>query len=365
MRRLGRLLLNVVIVALLVGLGSNNGQECAGLFGPIVVGFAFCVLGDLLDVLMLSSFTNGLRRLLWWCCAIFAMFCALAASYQDLFPQPQDIHSIQDLLIGGGDYYSFNIVERMIVCGSMPGTVAAIWLASVVDYYYEPRAFVPLVTVGGALIGGAIGFVIQLLSMLGHFVLFGAMVVVTVLGVILLLKYYKKHGWIFAHTGDALGSSDADYDTDYGSSGSSGRSSGRSYSSGSSTSYGTSSYSGGTSEAEYEGNHQLDYYMDDIASDNSRSRNLPYGCSIRSDVSFSHYGDDAYFTVDFTLDTSCCSAETQHEYDMMISDAQSFQREVMNDLFREGKNLIGRLKQKYKGWPGVNFEVKLGDISEY
>ena len=50
---------------------------------------------------------------------------------------------------------------------------------------------------------------------------------------------------------------------------------------------------------------------------------------------------------------------------MMIRDAKSFQKEVMNDLFREGKILIGRIKQKYKGWPSVNFEVKIGNVSEY
>ena len=141
---------------------------------------------------------------------------------------------------------------------------------------------------------------------------------------------------------------------------SSGSSSGRSYGSSSGYSYGGSSSSGYS-----EGDSQLDYYMDDVASSNSRSRNLPYDCSIRSDVSFSHYGDDAYFTVDFTLDTSGCSAETQQEYNMMVSDAQSFQREVMNDLFREGKNVIARMKKKYPDFSGVNFEVKVGNINEY
>ena len=354
-----RLILNVVVIGVLVGFASADGQQCAGLFGAIAVGFAFCVFWDLLEFLDFSNFTDGLRRFLFWVSVIFAMFCAFAASYQDLFPQPQDIHSIQDLLTHMGAFYSYNILERIIVCGAMPMTVATLWLATLVDYYDAPRGFVPVLPIGGAIIGGAIGFVIQLLAIFGNVVLIVAMIVVTILGTIPLFKFYKRNGWIMASIGASLP------DDDYNNYKPSRKSGGRSYSSGGSTSYGTSSYSGGTSEAEYEGNHQLDYYMDDIASDNSRSRNLPYGCSIRSDVSFSHYGDDAYFTVDFTLDTSCCSAETQHEYDMMISAAQSFQREVMNDLFREGKNLIGRLKQKYKGWPGVNFEVKLGDISEY
>ena len=107
--KLGRFLLSIVVIGLLVGLGSANGQECAGLFGAIVVGFAFCLFGDLLE------FLGGFGRVLFWLCVTFGMFCAFAASYQDLFPQPQDIHSIQDLLMGGGDFYSFNILERIFV----------------------------------------------------------------------------------------------------------------------------------------------------------------------------------------------------------------------------------------------------------
>ena len=355
-----RLILNVVVIGALVGIASADGQQCAGLFGAIAVGFAFCVFGDLLEFLEFSNFTDGLRRFLFWISVIFAMFCAFAASYQDLFPQPQDIHSIQDVLTHLGPYYSYNILERIIICGAMPGTVATLWLATLVDYFDAPRGFVPVLPIGGAIIGGVIGFAIQMLSALGNIVLIVAMFVVTIVGLVPLFKFYKRNGWIMASIGAPLPDNDDDYNNYKPS-----HSSTRSYSSGSSSSYGGSSYSSGSSDAEYEGNNQLDYYMDDIASDNSRSRNLPYDCSIRSDVSFSHYGDDAYFTVDFTIDTSCCSAENQREYDMMIRDAQSFQKEVMNDLFREGKSLINRLKQKYKGWPGVNFEVKLGNISEY
>ncbi|MBQ8433311.1 MAG: hypothetical protein IJX23_00695 [Clostridia bacterium] len=348
--KLGRFLLSIVVIGLLVGLGSANGQECAGLFGAIVVGFAFCLFGDLLE------FLGGFGRVLFWLCVTFGMFCAFAASYQDLFPQPQDIHSIQDLLMGGGDFYSFNILERIFVCGAMPMTVATLWLATLVDYYDAPRGFIPVLPIGGAIIGGVIGLVIQLLSVFGAVPLMIAMIVVTILGTIPLFKFYKKHGWIMDSIGASLPDSDDDYipkrkpSRSYGGSG---RSSGYSSSYGSST----SGYS--------EGDSQLDYYMDDIASDNSRSRNLPFDCSIRSDVSFSHYGDDAYFTVDFTLDTSGCSAETQSEYDMMVRDAQDFQEEVMNDLFREGKNLINRLKQKYPDFCGVNFQVKVGNINQY
>ena len=355
-----RLILNVFVIGALVAFASADGQQCAGLFGAIAVGFAFCVFWDLLAFLDFSRFTDGLRRFLFWISVIFAMFCAFAASYQDLFPQPQDIHSIQDVLTHLGPYYSYNILERIIICGAMPMTVATLWLATLVDYYDAPRGFVPVLPIGGAIIGGVIGFAIQLLSVFGNIVLIVAMIVVTILGTIPLFKFYKRNGWIMASIGAPLPDNDDDYNNYKPS-----RSSGRSYSSGSSSSYGGSSYGSGSSGAEYEGNSQLDYYMDDIASDNSRSRNLPYDCSIRSDVSFSRYGDDAYFTVDFVIDTSGCSAETQREYDMMIRDAQSFQKEVMNDLFREGKSLISRLKQKYKGWPGVNFEVKMGDVSEY
>lgn len=350
-----RLILNVVVIGVLVGFASADGQQCAGLFGAIAVGFAFCVFGDLLE------FLGGFGRVLFWLSVIFAMFCAFAASYQDLFPQPQDIHSIQDLLTHIGEYYSYNILERIIICGAMPMTVATLWLATLVDYYDAPRGLIPVLPLGGALIGGVIGFVIQLLSIFGSLPLMIAMIVVTILGIVPLFKFYKEHGWIMASIGAPIPDSDDDYNGSY----SSGRSSGRSYGSSSSSSYSGSSYSGGSSDDEYEGNSQLDYYMDDIASDNSRSRNLPFDCSISSYVTFSHYGDDAYFTVDFTIDTTGCSAETQSEYNMMISDAQSFQKEVMNDLFREGKSLIGRIRQKHKGWTGVNFEVKVGNISEY
>lgn len=353
--KLGRLLVNILVIGVLVGAASADGQQCAGLFGAIAVGFAFCVFGDLLE------FLGGFGRVLFWLSVIFAMFCAFAASYQDLFPQPQDIHSIQDLLTHIGEYYSYNILERIIICGAMPMTVATLWLATLVDYYDAPRGLIPVLPLGGALIGGVIGFVIQLLSIFGAPVLMVVMLVVTIVGLVPLFKFYKKHGWIM----DSIGASLPDNNDDYNYKPSRTRSSGRSYSSGSSSSYSGSSYDSGSSDDEYEGNHQLDYYMDDIASDNSRSRNLPFDCSIRSDVTFSHYGDDAYFTVDFTIDTSGCSAETQSEYDCMVSDARSFQKEVMNDLFREGKSLINRLRQKYKGWSGVNFEVKLGNISEY
>ena len=347
-----RLLLNVVIIAVLVAVGSANGQECAGLFGAIVVGFAFCVFGDLLE------FLGGFGRVLFWICVIFAMFCAFAASYQDLFPQPQDITSIQDLLSHIGDYYSFNILERIFVCGAMPMTVATLWLATLVDYYDAPRGFVPVLPIGGAIIGGVVGFAISLLSIFGPIALFVAMMVVTVIGFVTLFKFYKNNGWIMASAGAPSSYYDDDYNGGYNST----RSSGRSYGG---SSYGGSSYSSSSSDAEYEGNSQLDYQMQDLAYENSRSRNLPYDCSISSSVTFSHYGDDAYFTVDFTIDTNGCSAETQSEYNMMLNDAKSFQKEVMNDLFRSGKNVISRLKQKYKGWPGVNFEVKVGNISEY
>ena len=239
----------------------------------------------------------------------------------------------------------------------MPMTVATLWLATLVDYY-DARKFIPLLPIGGAIVGGAVGFVIQLLSVLGAVPLMLAMLVVTILGLVPLFKFYKRNGWIM----DSVGAPIADYDDDYNGGYNSTRSSGRSYGG---SSYGGSSYSSGSSDAEYEGNSQLDYQMQDLAYENSRSRNLPYDCSISSSVSFSHYGDDAYFTVDFTIDTNGCSAETQSEYNMMLNDAKSFQKEVMNDLFRSGKNVISRLKQKYKGWPGVNFEVKVGNISEY
>lgn len=355
--KFGRFILTIVVIAALMALGSNNGQECAGLFGPIAVGFAFCLFFDLLEFLGFSNFTDGLRRVLFWISVIFAMFCAFAASYQDLFPQPQDINTPQDFLTHIGDFYSFNILERIFVCGAMPMTVATLWLATLVDYYDAPRGFVPVLPIGGAIIGGVVGFVIQLLSAFGPVVLMVAMIIVTVLALVPLFKFYKNNGWIMASIGASLPDSDDDYNTGSSKTSSRGRSS--SYSGGSSygSSYGSSGYS--------EGDSQLDYQMQDLAYEHSRSRNLPFDCSISSDVSFSHYGDDAYFTVDFTLDTSGCSAETQHEYDMMIRDAQSFQQEVMNDLFREGKSLIGRIKQKYKGWSGVNFEVKVGNINEY
>ena len=352
-----RLIVNIVVIGALVGFGSANGQECAGLFGPIVVGFAFCLFYDLLEFLEFSNFTDGLRRVLFWICVIFSMFCAFAASYQDLFPQPQDITSIQDMLTHIGDYYSFNILEKIIVCGAMPGTVATLWLATLVDYYDAPRGLVPVLPIGGALIGCIVGFAIQLLTIFGPVTLFVGMTVVTIIGFATLFKFYKKNGWIMASIGAPI----ADYDDDYnyGSSKTSSRGRSSSYSGGSSygSSYGSSGYS--------EGDSQLDYQMQDLAYEYSRSRNLPFDCSISSDVSFSHYGDDAYFTVDFTLDTNGCSAETQSEYNMMINDAKSFQKEVVNDLFRQGKNLISRLKSKYPDFRGVNFEVKVGNISEY
>ena len=356
-----RFILSIVVIGVLVGFASADGQQCAGLFGEIAVGFAFCLFWDLLGFLEFSKFTDGLRRFLFWVSVIIAMFCAFAASYQDLFPQPQDIHSFQDLLTHIGAYYSYNILERIIICGAMPMTVATLWLATLVDYFDAPRGFVPVLPIGGAIIGGVIGFVIQLLSVFGNVVLIVAMLVVTIVGFIPLFKFYKRNGWIMASIGAPINDVGTDFDDDYKPS----RTKGRSYSSGSSGSYGGSSYSSGSSDAEYEGNSQLDYYMQDLAYEYSRSRNLPYDCSISSSVSFSHYGDDAYFTVDFTIDTNGCSAETQSEYDMMINDAQRFQKEVMNDLFREGKSLIARIKQKYKGWPGVNFEVKMGNVSEY
>ena len=292
---------------------------------------------------------------------ILAFLGAVAASYQDLFPQPQDIHSIQDVLTHIGEYYSYNILERIIICGALPSTVASLWLATLIEYY-EKRKLAPLVMVGGLLVGGAVGFVIHLLTPMGPFVLIGAMIAVTVVALIPLFKFFKNNGWLLNSRG-AIIAGDWDDDDDYNykpSRGKSGGSSIRSYGSSSGYSYGGSSSSGYS-----EGDSQLDYYMDDVASSNSRSRNLPYDCSIRSDVSFSHYGDDAYFTVDLTLDTSGCSAETQQEYNMMVSDAQSFQREVMNDLFREGKNVIARMKKKYPDFGGVNFEVKVGNINEY
>ena len=59
-----RLILNVVVIGVLVGFASADGQQCAGLFGAIAVGFAFCVFWDLLEFLDFSSFTDGLRRFL-------------------------------------------------------------------------------------------------------------------------------------------------------------------------------------------------------------------------------------------------------------------------------------------------------------
>ena len=348
--KLGRFLLSIVVIAVLVAFASNDGQECAGLFGAILVGFSFCVFGDLLE------FLGGLGRVLFWACVIFAMFCAFAASYQDLFPQPQDIQSIQDIFYHIGDYYSFNVLERIFVCGAMPMTVATLWLATLLEYHEASRGLIPLLPIGGAIIGGAIGFVIQLLSIFGNVVLFVAMVVVTVIGLVPLFKFFKQNGWLLNSYGAYISTS-SDYDSGYSSGRSSGRSSGSSYGSGSSYS---SSYSD-----DNDGDSQFDYLMEDIAYDNSRGRNLPFDCGITSAVSFSHYGDDAYFTVDFELDTNCCSAETQSEYNMMMNDAKQFQEEIMNNLFREGKSAINQIKRKYKGWSGVNFQVKVGNISEY
>lgn len=343
MKSILRLIVWVALFGGIMTLGEQLVLE--PMVGAAFVGLAYWLFGDFFGFLQNVDFLDKIRRFLFWVCMLIALFVGFAGSYQELFYE--------------GSFFGMDALSKALVCGSLPATVATLWLASLADYHDTNKAVVPLLMVGGLILGGIVGFVVSFFTALGPVVILAICVIISVVALALLFKFYKRNGWIMASIGASLP------DDDYNNYKPSRKSGGRSYSSGGATSYGTSSYSGGTSEAEYEGNHQLDYYMDDIASDNSRSRNLPYGCSIRSDVSFSHYGDDAYFTVDFTLDTSCCSAETQHEYDMMISDAQSFQREVMNDLFREGKNLIGRLKQKYKGWPGVNFEVKLGDISEY
>jgi len=347
MKRLGRLIVSLIITAVIGGVCGTN-IEGTGVLGALLVGFAFCCCYDFLEILGATRVTNFIRIGSCYFLIFAGIMCALTATWDNLIGQYVN-------------FYNLTKLEQIITCGCFPATIATLWFATLSEYYDdgERRGLFPILPLGGLLVGAGVGFLIQLLSPLGLVVLFIAVIAVSIIGIVPLVKFYLKNGLIMFSN---HGGMPADMDNDYDSSSSYSTSSS---SSGSSSSYSGSSYNNGSSEAEYEGNSQLDYYMDDIASDNSRSRNLPYNCSISSDVSFSHYGDDAYFTVDFTIDTSCCSAETQSEYNVMIGDAQRFQREVMNDLFREGKSLINRLKQKHKGWRGVNFEVKLGNISEY
>lgn len=358
--KFGRLLANFGVCALIAILTSEGSGDFDGAsLGPLLVSVAFCVFWDLLDLMMCTNFTAILRKILFWGSVVALMIGQISTVIGELFPHPDDIYSFTDIFSHNGSYFGYSTIKKIVLCGSMPATIAILWMATLVDHYAASRWFTSLLPIGGTVVGGIVGLLIQLLTNLGPVVLFVLTVAVTVAMTIPLIKFYKRNGWILNNEEVLMDYLDGDTDGDYDSSGSS---SGRSYSSSSSSS---SSYDNDSNDDEYEGNKQLDYYMDDIALDNSRSRNLPFDCSISSDVTFYHYGDDAYFTVDFTIDTSGSSAETQREYNQMINDAQRFQREVVNDLFREGKSLIRRIKQKYKGWPRVNFDVKVGDVSEY
>jgi len=341
MKKILRFILTVVVMGVFIGLTMDTDYGAEPLVGVIFAGFAFSVFWDLLEFLSFSDFTDRLRQILFYLCVVISFVFAFAASFQELFGEY-------------AEYYSTDFLGRVLICGSMPGCIATLWLGTLADYYDLNRGFAPFIMVGGFIVGSICGLVIQVLSMVGSVMLLVIQLGVSGVGVFFLVKFIKEHGFIFNTDGAGLPMRDSS--PSYTPTRSSTRSSG----------YSSSSYDSYSSSSGYgEGLSQLQYQMQDIAYRHTTSRNLPFGIGISSDISCSVYNDECYFTANFTIDTTGCDATNQREADMALNDAHNFQKEIMNDLFRDGKNLLTRLRNKYPELNGVSFEVKVGNINQY
>jgi len=111
--------------------------------------------------------------------------------------------------------------------------------------------------------------------------------------------------------------------------------------------------------------NDLSYFMSSIASKYTINRGCSYGVIARSRISQSLYGDDATFVVDIVIDSTCCSATNQNDMSWVVSDVQKFQKEIIQDIFREVSAYVRKLTSQYSDFDGVNLSVNPGDITEY
>ena len=345
MGKIVRLLISLGIIVAAVLITEPLGDLMTPLAGWIIVGLINTICWDFLDVGILDNgFGIFIKRVLFYGCAIFALFASVAVAYQDLI---------------NGQIYSYNQFEQIAICGSLPATVVTLLICYYLDLQDYDRAFSPLPMLGGIIAGAVIGFVLSMFAAAGPMIALIAIFAVSGFGLFLWVKYSFKTGLMFDSVGTGSLGGDDYSSSSYSSSSYSGSS--RGSSSSSSNYYNTSSSSSTYSQ----GYSDLEYYMSDIAYRNSRSRNCSYGISVRSQVSKSLYGDTASFTVDFEIDTTGCCAQTQSEINVALRDVENFQREIMQDVYRDAQKLIKRLMDKYPDFEGVNLEVNPGNVSQY
>lgn len=346
MGKILRLIITFAIVAILIAILEPQGVPIEPLIGAIGVGFIFYIFWDLLEILDFSDIIMRIKEFLFYLCAIFMLFIAFVASYQELFGEY-------------ADYYTYTQIQQVAICGSMPAAIATLIICVMVDYFDLERVFSPYPMIGGILIGGIIGYIIQMLNGAGNVVLLAVMILVMVAGIIFLVKFTMDHGFIFDTDGTGLSFGSSSSSSSGGSSYLGGSGSSRSSSS---SSYGSTTRTNSTYSEWYS---DVDYQMSDIAYRYSTSRNCSYGVSVRFSVSHYLSSDTISFTVDMEIDQTCCSATTQSEYNWVLSDLKKYQQEIMNDIFNSAKGVISRAKSRYSDFYGLNLEVNPGNVTEY
>lgn len=341
MGKILRLIITFAIVAVIVMIVEPYEVPIEPLVGAFGIGFIFYVFWDLLEILDFADIMIRIKEFLFYVCALFMLFIAFVASYQELFGEY-------------AEYFSSTPLQQIAICGSMPAAIATLILCTMVDYFDLERAFSPFVMLGGIIVGGIAGYLLQMLSGAGNVVLLGAMVIVMIAGIVFLVYFIKEHGFIFDTDGTGLSLGGSTY------SGSPSRSS-----SSSGSSYGSSTRSSSSSSSYNEWYYDVDGDMRSIAYRYSTSRNCSYGVSVNFNVSHYLSDDTISFTVDIQIDQTCCSATTQREYDMAMNDVKSHLDNIMNYIMRDAKSVISTARNRYSNFYGLNIEVNPGNVSEY
>lgn len=344
MGKIIKLIISVVVCCVVMLI--IEPYDMATAIGSIGIALIFCICWDFLEILEFSKILTVLKQIIFYGSSLIAIFLSFAAVYGNMFGE----YAI---------YMQAEPMQKVAFCGALPATIATLILCTIADIYDESRNTGPVLVVGGVLTGGIVGYILSLTSSTSCNFTFTLIILVSLAGLVYLVHLIRKYGFVFMTDGPVRpisSSSSSGYSTPSRSSSSS------SYNS--SSNYNTSSYNS-SSSGYGEGYRQYEYYMSDIAYKYSKSRNCAYGVSIRSSVSQSLYGVEAVFTVDFEIDTTCCSATTQSELNVALRDIENFQREVMQDIYKEATSLNDRIYSQYQDFEGVNIEVRPGNVSQY
>lgn len=327
MKKLVRLAISLVVMAivyLIIKSYPNPENKIHGIIGGFVIGLTHFICWDLLDLDILDNFLGKLiKRVLFYGVLFLTIYDSFMVGKAEIAIE----HNLFDHNSHGPEIYLSGSILGTIVAGLLCyGSSLSGW-----SKYISPFIGVIawLFTLGG-------GFIISSLALGSRGLATILLWIILIGGLVFLLMLQIGNGLIYKYR----------YGVE------SGNRSGR-------LSYSTNYRDTGNPIAD------LSYFMSSLAMKYSMTRGCSYGVTARTRVSQSLYGDDASFTVDISVDTTCCTAQNQNDMSWVIGDVQKFQKEIMNDIYREMSSYINKLKNKHNDFYGVNLSINPGDISEY